>query len=197
MGIAWLTALVLGPALVSADLRNNGLPLYLSRPFGRWEYVLGKSSVMLIMLSLVTWVPGMLLFLFQSYMAGWDWLKQYWRVGVGILLTSLLWIVLLGWIVLDARWQWNLLRQNLATTEQFAGKSWAQKHRAAEDAELFEFAQNAKRLLSDSELSIEQIAERVGYQSGAALSRVFKKVVESNPGEYRRRTVQSLARPVP
>ena len=93
--VAYLTALVLGPALVSSDLRNNGLPLYLSRPFGRWEYVLGKSAVMLIMLSLVTWVPGMLLFLFQSYMGGWDWIKQYWTVGFGVFMTSLIWIVLL------------------------------------------------------------------------------------------------------
>jgi ABC-2 type transport system permease protein len=93
--VAYLTALVLGPALISSDLRNNGLPLYLSRPFGRWEYVLGKSAVMLIMLSLVTWIPGMLLFLFQCYMGGWTWIKQYWSVGFGVFMTSWIWITLL------------------------------------------------------------------------------------------------------
>lgn len=95
MIVAYLTALVLGPALVSADLRNNGLPLYLSRPFSRWEYVLGKSSVMLIVLSAVTWIPGMLLFLFQSYMGGWGWFKQNYGAGVGIFLTSWIWIAML------------------------------------------------------------------------------------------------------
>ena len=51
---------------MSPDLRNNGLPLYLSRPFSRTEYVLGKMSVLLILLSAITWVPGLLLFLFQA-----------------------------------------------------------------------------------------------------------------------------------
>ena len=32
----------IGPGLISPDLANNALPLYLSRPFSRSEYVLGK-----------------------------------------------------------------------------------------------------------------------------------------------------------
>ena len=84
MVVAYLAALVVGPALVSADLRNNGLPLYLARPFGRWEYVLGKSAVMLILLSTITWMPGLFLFAFQSYMEGWDWFSSNLGVAVGI-----------------------------------------------------------------------------------------------------------------
>ena len=45
--LGFLIALFVGPALVAPDLRNNGLPLYLSRPFSRTEYVLGKMSVLL------------------------------------------------------------------------------------------------------------------------------------------------------
>jgi len=93
MVVAYLSALVVGPALVSADLRNNGLPLYLARPFGRWEYVLGKSAVMLILLSAITWVPGLFLFVFQSYMEGWDWFSGNLGVAVGIFFTSWIWIV--------------------------------------------------------------------------------------------------------
>ena len=44
-GIAFLIAVLTGPTLISADLRNNGLPLYFARPLTRWEYVLGKSMV--------------------------------------------------------------------------------------------------------------------------------------------------------
>ncbi len=95
MIVSYLSALVVGPALVSADLRNNGLPLYLARPFGRWEYVLGKSAVMLILLSAITWVPGLLLFAFQSYMEGWSWFTSNLGVAVGIFFTSWIWIVLL------------------------------------------------------------------------------------------------------
>jgi AraC-like DNA-binding protein len=47
--------------------------------------------------------------------------------------------------------------------------------------------QNAKRLLAESQLTIEQIADRIGYKSGAAFSRVFKKSTLTSPGDYRRR----------
>ena len=44
----------------------------------------------------------------------------------------------------------------------------------------------AKLLLVESQLSLEQIAERVGYDPGASFSRVFKKVTGMSPGTYRR-----------
>src|SRR6185295_8304309 len=53
-GFAFFVALLVGPPLVARDLRNNALPLYLCRPFSRTEYVLGKMSVLLILLSLIT-----------------------------------------------------------------------------------------------------------------------------------------------
>lgn len=40
--------------------------------------------------------------------------------------------------------------------------------------------------MSTTKESIEQIAEYIGYQSVAAFSRVFKKVIGMTPGEYRR-----------
>lgn len=48
--------------------------------------------------------------------------------------------------------------------------------------------QLARRLLAESDLSLEQIAERVGYQSAAAFSRVFKKTAGASPGAFRRST---------
>ncbi len=69
-GFAFFVALLIGPPLVSRDLRNNALPLYLCRPFSRTEYVLGKMSVLLILLSVITWVPQLLLFFFQAYLEG-------------------------------------------------------------------------------------------------------------------------------
>lgn len=93
--LAYLLALIMGPALISADLRNNALPLYLSRPFNRAEYVLGKTAVLVILLSAITWVPGLWLFALQSYLAGWDWFKGNWFIGVSILLSSWIWILIL------------------------------------------------------------------------------------------------------
>lgn len=95
-GLSFLLALIVGPALVSPDLRNNGLPLYLSRPFSRTEYVLGKMSVLFILLSAITWVPGMLLFFLQSYLDGTGWLAKNWQGGFAIFLGSLVWIVFLS-----------------------------------------------------------------------------------------------------
>lgn len=48
--------------------------------------------------------------------------------------------------------------------------------------------QLAKRMLAESSLSLEQIAERVGYDSGPAFSRAFKKHTGMAPGAWRHRT---------
>lgn len=44
----------------------------------------------------------------------------------------------------------------------------------------------ACRLLRDSSLGIVEVAERSGYQSEAAFSRVFKRLIGVGPGRYRR-----------
>jgi len=93
---AFILALLIGPPLVSRDLRNNALPLYLCRPFSRTEYVLGKMSVLLILLSLVTWIPQLLLFFFQAYLEGFDWFKEHAWIASSIVIASLFWIVLLA-----------------------------------------------------------------------------------------------------
>lgn len=46
--------------------------------------------------------------------------------------------------------------------------------------------QKAKRMLVDSDDSIDRIAEQVGYESPAAFCRVFKKGVGQGPGGFRR-----------
>ncbi|HSB27469.1 MAG TPA: ABC transporter permease subunit [Pyrinomonadaceae bacterium] len=97
-GFAFFVALLVGPPLVSRDLRNNALPLYLCRPFSRTEYVLGKMSVLLILLSLITWIPQLLLFLFQSYLEGFVWFRaNLWLVSA-IFIGSAVWILLLALI---------------------------------------------------------------------------------------------------
>ena len=53
-------------------------------------------------------------------------------------------MALFGWMTIDARWQLNLWRQLDITRYQYAGKSWEDKRRAAEDGALFEFIRVAK-----------------------------------------------------
>src|SRR5687767_2995232 len=95
-GFAFFVALLLGPPLVARDLRNNALPLYLCRPFSRTEYVLGKMSVILILLSAITWIPQLLLFLFQSYLGGFAWFRANLWIASAIFIGSAVWILLLA-----------------------------------------------------------------------------------------------------
>ena len=74
--LALFLAAFVGPGQISPDLANNALPLYLARPFSRAEYVLGKLSVLLILMSLMTWVPGLLLFILQAALEGNGWFGQ-------------------------------------------------------------------------------------------------------------------------
>lgn len=49
--------LLVGPGLISQDLRFNALPLYFSRPLRRIDYFLGKLGVVAFFLAMVTIVP--------------------------------------------------------------------------------------------------------------------------------------------
>lgn len=99
-GFAFILTVLVAPPLISRDLSNNALPLYLCRPLSRTEYVLGKMAVIAVLLSLVTWIPGLLIFFFQASLAGFAWLSaNLWMVG-SILLGFSIWIVLLSLIAL-------------------------------------------------------------------------------------------------
>lgn len=95
-GFAFLLTVLVGPPLVARDLNNNGLPLYLCRPFSRAEYVFGKMCVVLILLSAVTWVPGVVLFFFQAYLEGLTWFGANFWIASAIFLSSLTWILTLS-----------------------------------------------------------------------------------------------------
>jgi ABC-2 type transport system permease protein len=95
-GFAFFVALLVGPPLVSRDLRNNALPLYLCRPFSRTEYVVGKMSVILILLSGMTWIPQLLLFLFQAYLEGFAWFKSNLWIASAIIIGGGGWALLLA-----------------------------------------------------------------------------------------------------
>ena len=49
--------LLIGPNLISQDLRFNALPLYFSRPLRRIDYFLGKLGIIAAFLAMVVIVP--------------------------------------------------------------------------------------------------------------------------------------------
>ena len=99
-GLGFLIVLIVGPSLVAPDLRNNGLALYLCRPFSRTEYVVGKMTVLVSLLSAITWVPGLLLFLLQAYLEGTGRLGANLRIAAAIFVASWVWILLLSLLAL-------------------------------------------------------------------------------------------------
>jgi len=90
----------IGPVLVAGDLVNGALPLFLSRPFSRPEYVLGKCAVIALLLSVVTWLPGLLLFCLQAGLAKGGWIVSHLWMVIPIVFCSLLWILVLSLISL-------------------------------------------------------------------------------------------------
>lgn len=108
--LAFLLTVLIGPPLISRDLSNNALPLYLCRPFSRAEYVIGKMSVLLILISLITWVPGEILYLFQSYLEGAGWFASNLWIAAAIFFGSWTWILLLALlsVTISAWVKWRL-----------------------------------------------------------------------------------------
>src|SRR5215212_6333025 len=99
-GFAFILTVLVAPPLISRDLSNNALPLYLCRPLSRTAYVLGKMAVVGFLLSLVTWVPGLLLFFFQASLAGVGWLwTNLWMIWA-IFFGSAVWILMLSLLAL-------------------------------------------------------------------------------------------------
>jgi ABC-2 type transport system permease protein len=98
--MALFLAAFIGPGLVSPDLSNNALALYLARPFSRVEYVVGKLSVLAILMSLMTWVPGLLCFGLQGYLEGWQWMQDNSRLASGVFFGAWVWILILSLLAL-------------------------------------------------------------------------------------------------
>jgi ABC-2 type transport system permease protein len=99
-GFAVFLAALAGPGLIAPDLANNTLPLYFSRSFSRWDYGLARLAVLVGMLSIVTWVPGLLLFGFQVALAGGWWFRMNWTLGAGMVAGFVLWLLVLSLVAM-------------------------------------------------------------------------------------------------
>jgi ABC-2 type transport system permease protein len=98
-GVGFLLAALVGPSLIAPDLAHGAMPLYLSRPLGRVEYAAGKLAVLAGMLSLITWIPGLLLVGLQGALAP-GWLAAHARVAIAVVVGSWIWIALISLVAL-------------------------------------------------------------------------------------------------
>lgn len=108
--LAFLFVLIAGPRLISMDMSNGALPLYLARPLERKEYVLGKLSVLAVVVSLLSWVPGLGLYLLQAALAGAGWAAENLQIAGAIFASSWIWILWMGFVTLalSALLRWPL-----------------------------------------------------------------------------------------
>jgi hypothetical protein len=67
-----------GSILVGNDFQHRSLPFYLSKPLGRWHYLLGKCLAVAVFVNLMTTVPALLLFIQYGFLDSWDYFVRDW-----------------------------------------------------------------------------------------------------------------------
>jgi hypothetical protein len=87
---------------------------------------------------------------------------------------------LVGWLLLDARWTWNLLRQERDTAAQYAGKDARDKQLANDDGRLFAFIEKALVVLPRTPVRIF-IASDADYLRGRAAYHLYPHRVFFDP----------------
>jgi hypothetical protein len=96
--LSFLLMAFISPSLMSWDISNGALQLYFCRPFSRFEYVLGKLSVVLPLLSILTWIPALILFAIKSSISNWSWTTDNWWLARSVVLGLIIWSVLLSFL---------------------------------------------------------------------------------------------------
>jgi ABC-2 type transport system permease protein len=168
--VAFLMTALLGPTMIAPDLANNALPLYFSRPLSRAEYVFGKACVILGLLSLITWVPGLLLFLIEATLAGSSWAWEHRSFAAGVLLGSFLWITFLTLLALAlSAWvRWKLVAGALLLGVMFFTSGFAAAINAVLDTKAGSYLDPAV-LLAAIYLDFFHVPANAGVSTSGAL----------------------------
>src|SRR6201995_1162338 len=93
---ALILASWIAPRLITFDLADDALPILLSHPISRFGYVLGKWIALFASLSLVTWIPALLLFAYQGYSSPQPWALSHLPIAGGMVAGAVIWIAFLS-----------------------------------------------------------------------------------------------------
>jgi ABC-type transport system involved in multi-copper enzyme maturation permease subunit len=110
-GPALVLAAWIAPRLITFDLADDALPILLSHPISRFGYVFGKWIALFTFLSLVTWIPALVLFAYQGYSAPQPWVAANLPIALGLLAGTVIWIAfhsLLG-LALSSWVKWRVV----------------------------------------------------------------------------------------
>jgi len=84
-----------GAGLIASDRQANALQLYLSKPITRHDYIGGKLATLATFLTVVTWVPAMVLLALQVLFSGsLEFVASHPRLVPAITITSVLQVTL-------------------------------------------------------------------------------------------------------
>jgi len=75
---------------------------------------------------------------------------------------------LVAWLALDARWTWNLVRQERATAAQYAGKDARERNLASEDGALYAFIEKALAVMPKAPVRVFVAADADYFRGRAA-----------------------------
>jgi hypothetical protein len=108
---------MIGPPLISRDVRSRAFLLYFSRPLDVWEYVLGKAAVVWLYIAAITTLPALLLYILAVLLSpSFGVVLDTWDLPLRILAASALMMVPTTALI--------LMFSSLTTESRYAGFAW-------------------------------------------------------------------------
>ena len=101
--------------------------------------------------------------LFYAALARW---RPLWVGPSGGVIIGTMFVA--AWFALDMRLQWNFLRQVESTAKQYAGKSWQERHLAAEDKMVFAFIEKVRDKLPPPPLRVFVVGDEHYFRDRGA-----------------------------
>ena len=115
-----MTLMIVGlvvPPLISRDVRSRAFLLYYSRPITRFEYLLGKLVIPCGLLTIVTMLPGLVLYMFGVMLSpDLTVIFDTWDTPLRVVLATLVGIIPVSIIA--------LLFSSMSQESRFAGFAW-------------------------------------------------------------------------
>jgi ABC-2 type transport system permease protein len=141
-----------------------------------------------ILLSQITWVPGLILFAIQAGLAGWSWTWSNLWIAASLVVSSVLWITLLCLLAmaLSAWVKWRVVAGALLLAMMFFGAGFAQAINVVlrtDSGHLFNVAYLMAtiwsalfQIESDHAIPVAEAAFALLAYSGACLALLMRKV---------------------
>jgi hypothetical protein len=96
-----------GSVIIGNDLRFGTLAYYLSKPLGRWHYLIGKGLAVAVCINLLTTLPAVVLYVQWGLLSSWEYFYTHFHLLLGILGYGLVLTVSLTLLLLATAMRWR------------------------------------------------------------------------------------------